>query len=103
VVLSACNTGLGEVHPGEGVFGLRRAFVLAGARTLVMSLWRVPDEPTWELMEEFYRRVLAGRGRADALREAQRAVRSKYPDPYSWGAFICQGDPGPLPSYHSPG
>jgi CHAT domain-containing protein len=96
VVLSACETGLGEVKTGEGVFGLQRAFTLAGAKTLVMSLWSVPDEPTRELMEDFYRRILAGEGRADALRNAQLALRAKYPDPYFWGAFICQGDPGPL-------
>jgi CHAT domain-containing protein len=96
VVLSACETGLGEIHVGEGVFGLRRAFVLAGARTLVMSLWRVPDEQTQELMEDFYRRLLDGQGRAEALREAQLAMKAKYPDPYFWGAFICQGDPSPL-------
>ena len=95
-VLSACETGLGEVRTGEGVFGLRRAFVLAGARTLVMSLWKVPDEQTQELMVDFYRRVLAGQPRADALRQAQLTLRQKYPDPYYWGAFICQGEPGPL-------
>ena len=71
VVLSACETALGEVHAGEGVFGLRRAFVLAGAKTLVMSLWKVPDEQTRELMEDFYRRILRGEGRAEALRQAQ--------------------------------
>jgi CHAT domain-containing protein len=98
VVLSACETGLGEVRTGEGIFGLQRAFILAGARTLVMSLWKVDDEATRLLMEEFYRRVLAGQGRADAVREAQLAVRAKYPDPYYWGAFVCLGNPGPLAS-----
>jgi CHAT domain-containing protein len=96
VVLSACETGLGQVHVGEGVFGLRRAFVLAGAKTLVMSLWKVPDEQTRELMADSYSRLLAGRGRADALREAQLAMKQKYPNPFYWGAFICRGDPGPL-------
>jgi CHAT domain-containing protein/tetratricopeptide (TPR) repeat protein len=96
VVLSACDTGLGEVHTGEGVFGLRRAFIVAGARTLVVSLWKVPDEQTRELMIDFYTRVLQGQGVADGLRDAQQAMREKHPDPYYWGAFICQGDPGPL-------
>lgn len=97
VVLSACETGLGEVQVGEGVFGLRRAFVLAGAKTLVMSLWKVPDQQTQELMEDFYRRILEGQPRAEALRQAQLVMKAKYPDPLYWGAFICQGDPGPLP------
>jgi CHAT domain-containing protein/tetratricopeptide (TPR) repeat protein len=96
VVLSACETGLGDIQVGEGVFGLRRAFVLAGAKTLVMSLWKVPDEQTRELMVDFYRRLLAGEGRAEALRQAQLAMKAKYPDPFYWGAFICQGDPAPL-------
>jgi hypothetical protein len=96
VVLSACDTGLGDVTAGEGVFGLRRAFVLAGARTLIMSLWKVPDQQTQELMTEFYHRILAGAPRAAALRAAQLAIKAVYPDPLYWGAFICQGEPGPL-------
>lgn len=102
VVLSACETGLGEVHAGEGVFGLRRSFVLAGARTVVMSLWKVPDRPTQELMEGFYRRLLAGEGRAAALRHTQLEMKSRYDNPLYWGAFICEGDPGPLPAAPQP-
>lgn len=101
VVLSACETGLGQVRTGEGVFGLRRAFILAGAKTLLMSLWKVPDQQTQELMEDFYQRILFHRPRADALREAQIAMKAKHPHPRFWGAFICQGDPGPL-SQHEP-
>jgi CHAT domain-containing protein len=101
VVPSACETGLGEVRIGEGVFGLRRAFVLAGAKTLVMSLWKVPDEQTRELMAGFYHRILSGHPRADALRETQLEMKKKYSDPFYWGAFICQGDPGPLLSHAS--
>jgi tetratricopeptide (TPR) repeat protein len=96
VVLSACETGLGDVSAGEGVFGLRRSFQLAGAAAVVMSLWKVPDEPTRELMEVFYRRLLAGESRAEALRRAQLQTRSRYPDPRDWGAFILQGEPGAL-------
>ena len=94
VVLSACETGLGDVHVGQGVYGLRRAFIVAGARTLVMSLWKVPDEETRELMETFYRTLLHdGRSRVDALHEAQLALRRRFPeDPFFWGAFILQGE-----------
>jgi CHAT domain-containing protein len=96
VVLSACQTGLGDVQVGEGVFGLRRAVMLAGAKTLIMSLWKVPDEQTTELMIDLYSRILKGEPRADALRNAQLTIKAEYPEPYYWGAFICQGDPGPL-------
>ncbi|MBC7820424.1 MAG: CHAT domain-containing protein, partial [Planctomycetaceae bacterium] len=92
VVLSACETGVGEVCSGEGIFGLRRAFVLAGARALVMSLWKVPDSQTQELMEAFYRFLQSGTPPAEALRKAQLSTREKHPEPYYWGSFICQGD-----------
>jgi CHAT domain-containing protein len=97
VVLSACDTGLGDLEPGEGVLGLRRSFLIAGARTLVMSLWKVPDEQTQQLMEAFYRLLRQGRPRVEALREAQLQIREHSPQPRSWAAFICQGDGGPLP------
>jgi hypothetical protein len=96
VVLSACDTGLGEVRTGEGVFGLRRAFQLAGAKTLVMSLWKVPDVQTEKMMVEFYRRLGTGVGRAEALRHAQLEMKREHPHPLTWGAFICQGHPGPI-------
>ena len=101
VVLSACDTGLGAVHAGEGVFGLRRAFVLAGAQTLVMSLWKVPDRETQQLMVDFYGRILSGEPRAAALRAAQLAMRHQHPQPKFWAAFICQGEPEPLRNYFS--
>ncbi len=96
VVLSACDTGLGPVHQTEGVLGLRRAFQLAGARCVIVSLWKVPDEQTCELMVGFYRRLLRGVGRAEALRAAQLECRASHPSPYYWAAFVCYGDTGPL-------
>ena len=101
VVLSACESGLGDVVAGEGVMGLRRAFAVAGARTLVLSLWKVPDEQTRMLMTHFYEALIQGKGRSDSLREAQRRVRAEYPAPYYWAAFICQGDPTPVPFYQT--
>jgi len=96
VVLSACDTGLGEIFVGESVFGLRRAFILSGAKTLVMSLWQVPDRETCTLMEDFYRNLLSGMDKAEALRQAQLKLKKEMPHPYYWGGFICQGDISPL-------
>ena len=96
VILSACDTGLGAIQNGEGVFGLRRALMLAGAKTLIMSLWKVPDQETYELMRYFYEALLDGGSRAGSLRAAQRRVREHSPHPINWGGFICQGSPGAL-------
>jgi CHAT domain-containing protein len=75
-VLSACNTAIGDVKIGEGVFGLRRAFAIAGAKTLVMSLWPVPDRATALLMQRFFDNLQRGLGRADALHEVQNYLRT---------------------------
>ncbi len=96
VVLSACDTGRGDVKLGQGVYGLRRAFVVAGAETVVMSLWKVNDETTSTLMEAYYRNLLAGQGRATALREAMRWLRATQPHPHYWAPFIVLGRDAPL-------
>jgi chemotaxis protein CheY-P-specific phosphatase CheC len=75
-VLSACQTGIGDIKIGEGVFGLRRAFAVAGAKTLVMSLWSVPDRATALLMQRFFTNLRHGLGRADALQDAQNYIRT---------------------------
>jgi tetratricopeptide (TPR) repeat protein/CHAT domain-containing protein len=141
VVLSGCDTALGDVKAGEGVLGLRRSFAVAGAKTLVITLWKVPDFSTAILMEQFYENLLTARlSRLESLKKAklhlrtltvgdirdrwlkrdsidafsgedeksrdyleQIAVQSDefqpFADPYFWGAFVCQGDPGPLKGY----
>ena len=78
------------------MYGLRHAVRLAGARCLIMSLWKVNDVRTRELMECFYRRVLKGEPVGAALRSAQLAMKRVHADPRHWGAFVCQGDPGSL-------
>jgi CHAT domain-containing protein/Tfp pilus assembly protein PilF len=94
VVLSACDTGLGEVKNGQGVYGLRRALMLAGAQSQVMSLWEVADRPTRELMVDYYKGLQKGHGRSEALRNVQlEMLRSRdRQHPYYWAAFIESGE-----------
>ncbi len=91
VVMSACETGLGEVKNGEGVYGLQRSFLVAGAGNLIMSLWKVNDATTQMLMSNFYKNWFDGMNRLDAFNEAIAKVRSEFKDPYYWGAFVMLG------------
>ncbi|MBN1207310.1 MAG: tetratricopeptide repeat protein [Myxococcaceae bacterium] len=102
VVLSACDTGRGDVKLGQGIYGLRRALVVAGAETVVMSLWKVNDDSTQRLMEAYYRNLLAGQGRATALREAMRWLRASRPEPHHWAPFIVVGRDAPLRALAAP-
>jgi CHAT domain-containing protein len=94
VTLSACDTGLGEVRNGEGVYGLRRAFFLSGAETLVMSLWPVSDDVTREMMTTYYTGLRQGLGRGEALHQAELAMlkRKGRQHPFYWASFIQSGD-----------
>jgi CHAT domain-containing protein len=94
VVLSACETGVGSVANGEGVYGLRRALVLAGSRTQVVSLWQVSDLGTQELMTGFYKQLQQGVGKEEALRKEQLQFISsgQYSHPFYWAAFLLNGD-----------
>jgi CHAT domain-containing protein/Tfp pilus assembly protein PilF len=94
VVLSACETGLGDVQSGEGVYGLRRALTLAGAQAQVMSLWRVDDEKTKDLMVAYYQRLSKGEPRGEALRQTQLALlrNPQSAHPRDWSGFIFTGD-----------
>lgn len=98
VVLSACETGLGQARSGEGVEGLRRAFVLAGAETTVMSLWKVDDSATRDMMIGFYQRIEAGEGRSEALRQVRLTMlaQDSTAHPFYWASFIVAGDPSRL-------
>jgi CHAT domain-containing protein len=94
VALSACDTGVGEVRNGDGVYGLRRAFVLAGAESLLMSLWPVSDTWTERQMRSYYQHLKLGKGRGDSLRLLQLDLLARNPrlHPFYWANFIQAGD-----------
>jgi CHAT domain-containing protein len=94
VTLSACDTGLGEVKNGDGVYGLRRAFLLAGAETLLMSLWSVSDYVSRQIMAQYYAGLKQALGRGEALRQVQLKMLKKknYEHPFYWASFIQLGE-----------
>lgn len=100
VVISACESGKGDIQAGEGVYGLKRAIAVAGARSSLLSLWKVDDRATAAFMESFYRKLKAGMARADALAATQKEFRQSsnptWRHPYAWAAFQLSGDWGPV-------
>jgi CHAT domain-containing protein/Flp pilus assembly protein TadD len=94
VVLSACQTNLGPASRGDEIVALNRAFLYAGAPTVIASLWTVDDEATSNLMLSFYSHLRSGKSKAEALREAQKETRARFASPYYWAGFVLNGDPG---------
>ncbi len=102
VVLSACNSGFGKIKKGEGVLSLAHAFTYAGVPASIMSLWKVPDEATSQIMIDFYKNLKAGNEKDEALRLAKLswlnndAIPAQMKHPYYWAGFIASGDTTPL-------
>ena len=94
VVLSACQTQLGELSKGDEIVGLNRAFLYAGTPSVMATLWSVDDKVTGLLMERFYTHLRSGMTKSQALQQAQMDVRAEYPHPYYWAAFVLTGDGG---------
>lgn len=91
VVLSACETGMGHIENGEGVYGLQRAFLIAGSKSVVMSFWKVNDQTTMDLMVNFYQNLNSTKDKHSAFRNAQLQLKQKHTNPKYWGAFNIVG------------
>ena len=91
VVLSACETGLGDLEAGEGVYGLQRAFLVAGAKVLIMSMFKVDDDATQKLMLRFYQKWLNSNNLRQSFVDSKKELRTEYPEPIYWGAFMMIG------------
>ena len=100
VVISACESGKGDIRAGEGVYGLKRAIAVSGARSSLLSLWKVDDRATAAFMRSYYEKLKAGQGRADALAITQKEFRNHripmWRHPYVWAAFQLSGDWRPI-------
>ena len=99
-VISGCESGKGDIQSGEGVYGLKRAIAVAGARSSLLSLWKVDDRSTAAFMKSFYQRLKKGEGRADALAATQKEFKNHsipgWRHPYVWAAFQLSGDWRPI-------
>jgi CHAT domain-containing protein len=91
VCLSACSTGTGDFERGEGIYGLRSAFLAAGAESMVSVLWEADDAVTETLMVTYYQLMFQGNSRADALRNAMAAIKQTHPHPFYWAGFVFSG------------
>ena len=100
VVISACESGLGDIESGEGVYGIKRSISVAGARSSLLSLWKVQDSATAAFMESFYKKLINKEGRADALASTQKEFRNHpieaWRHPNVWAAFQLSGDWRPI-------
>ncbi len=91
VVLSACNTGVGDVEAGDGIVGIKRSMILAGAKSVIASMWSIASKQTVDLIDNFYLGYLGGKTKGEALREAKLKLKLTYPNPFYWGALVLDG------------